>query len=383
MGNEQNYIKYAKLSGYKSIRHLECDFLPGLNLIIGDNGTGKTNFFEFVYKCMHHEYANFRDIHAEIGYVDDSKTERPLSWKWSAASRPVETIDKFIHSTPEEDIVFSGLSGTGVYLMPEYVSFSLPELYVMDKELTLTFDKSRRAILDDDNNSLPHFLGLVFNFSASFYLKDIEVEDENKVYDKLTELVDFTYYSFRKAVQHYSPVEDFRLSKSLRVVRLDTRNLEIRNVVFEYKLNGEWYSWKSLSDGTKRMLYLIANLCEIYLFLGTENGNRIEESFKPSIVFIEEPELGIHPHQLHLMLQFLKECAQEQQLFLATHSPQVLDILSEKEFDRIIIAEITPEKGTSFRHMTDSEKTKAGIYLKEVGFLSDYWRYSDFQRTDK
>lgn len=380
MGNEQNYIKHVKLSGYKSIKDLECGFLPGLNLIIGDNGTGKTNFFEFVYKCMFREYVNFGDIHALINYVDEGKTERPLSWKRGVATRPVETVDKFIHSVPDEAIE---AGANGIYSVPEYVSFSLPDLYVMDKELALLFNTDKRTVLIDDNNSLPLFLFLAFNFSASFYLKDIEVEDENKVYEKLTEFVDFTYYSFRKAVQHYSPVEDFRLSRSLRVVRLDSRNLEIRNVVFEYKLNGEWYSWKSLSDGTRRMLYLIGCLCEIDLFLGTEDGVRIEESFKPSIVFIEEPELGIHPHQLHLMLQFLKECAEDQQLFLATHSPQVLDILSENELNRIVIAEITPEKGTTFRHMTDGEKDKAGIYLREVGFLSDYWRYSDFQRTDK
>ena len=42
----QAYISKVHLKGYKSIKDLEIDFKPGLNIIIGPNGSGKTNFLE-------------------------------------------------------------------------------------------------------------------------------------------------------------------------------------------------------------------------------------------------------------------------------------------------------------------------------------------------
>ena len=40
----QAHISRVHLKGYKSIRDMEIDFMPGLNIIIGPNGSGKTNF---------------------------------------------------------------------------------------------------------------------------------------------------------------------------------------------------------------------------------------------------------------------------------------------------------------------------------------------------
>ena len=62
------YISRVQLKGYKSIRDLAIDLLPGLNIIIGPNGSGKTNFLTFLAD-------KFKDIEesnstAEIDYQE-------------------------------------------------------------------------------------------------------------------------------------------------------------------------------------------------------------------------------------------------------------------------------------------------------------------------
>ena len=47
------YLKEVHLSGYKSIKDVEIDFQPGLNIIIGKNAAGKTNFLKFLNNSYH------------------------------------------------------------------------------------------------------------------------------------------------------------------------------------------------------------------------------------------------------------------------------------------------------------------------------------------
>ena len=61
---------------------------------------------------------------------------------------------------------------------------------------------------------------------------------------------------------------------------------------------------------------------------------------------------------------------------MTTHSPQVLDMLSEKELDRITICTLDPKKGTQFRKLSREKQAQARRYMKEELHLSDYWRYS-------
>lgn len=42
--NTPYYLSKARLKGYLTIKDCEVEFKPGLNIIIGKNGVGKTNF---------------------------------------------------------------------------------------------------------------------------------------------------------------------------------------------------------------------------------------------------------------------------------------------------------------------------------------------------
>ncbi|MEY4927547.1 MAG: hypothetical protein RI894_1983 [Bacteroidota bacterium] len=46
------YFKNVHLKGYKSIKDTQIEFLRGLNIIIGQNGSGKTNFFGILRRCI-------------------------------------------------------------------------------------------------------------------------------------------------------------------------------------------------------------------------------------------------------------------------------------------------------------------------------------------
>ncbi len=109
----------------------------------------------------------------------------------------------------------------------------------------------------------------------------------------------------------------------------------------------------------------------------------IETNKIDKIILLEEPELGIHPDQLHKLLLFLRQQSEKHQIIITTHSPQVLDMLNEDELDRITICELDEKKGTQFRKLKKAQIATAKQYMSEQGlFLSDYWRYGSLEATN-
>jgi predicted ATPase len=98
------------------------------------------------------------------------------------------------------------------------------------------------------------------------------------------------------------------------------------------------------------------------------------------VFLMEEPELGIHPHQLNSLMCFIKETAQQKQFIITTHSPEVLDSISANELDRIQIMHYDEARETAIITRIPAEK-QAIIqkYMQEEGFLSDFWKYSDLE----
>jgi predicted ATPase len=97
--------------------------------------------------------------------------------------------------------------------------------------------------------------------------------------------------------------------------------------------------------------------------------------------FIEEPEIGVHPKQLGKLMTILKEQSQYKQIILTTHSPDVLDVLTINELDRIFVCKLNNE-GTKLYKLDEKRRLKAKAYMTEVDYLSSYWRMSDLENVE-
>ena len=102
-------------------------------------------------------------------------------------------------------------------------------------------------------------------------------------------------------------------------------------------------------------------------------------SHQGGLVLVEEPELGVHPHQFDKIMTFLKEQAEDKQIIVSTHSPQALNHLTVDELDHLMIAKFDNKKGTQIKHLTPAQTKKAKAYINKVGFFSDYWLLSDLE----
>lgn len=381
--NTGYYLSEVELSGYKSINNVKTSFKNGLNVIIGANASGKTNFLSFLYKTLNYSYNEFFEFTSKLFFagIEEITIE--------AKSKPFEDQLEG-HLKLEREEVKPSVKVNGKVLNDEkntlmavtsLVSHGLPNDYlIIDKPLSFKIYKNVAVDLIDYVLKLetPYFIKKVM--ARLFFSLDKKSHNSlesirKEIYDSLNELD-----AIKQFVLKYSPIEDIRLNDNFNVFFDEEKDIfTINNLFIEFKTEGSWYPFSSLSDGTKRLVYVISEVaCKTDLVFTKKSIDFNPVNIKRGIL-LEEPELGVHPHQLMSLMQFLKEQSREKQIIITTHSPMTLDVLEEDELDRIIVASYNQEKrSTELKHLSEETKAKAKRYMEE-DYLSDFWKYSDLE----
>lgn len=92
----------------------------------------------------------------------------------------------------------------------------------------------------------------------------------------------------------------------------------------------------------------------------------LSDSRLPDVLFIDEPELGLHPHALALVAEMVKRIAQTKQVFVATQSPYLVDCF---DLENIIVA--TLEEGATVLRKLPRDKYQT--WLDDDYLISDIW----------
>jgi predicted ATPase len=111
-----------------------------------------------------------------------------------------------------------------------------------------------------------------------------------------------------------------------------------------------------LSDGTLRYLCLLAILLH---------------PNPPSVIGIEEPELGLHPDIMPTIAELLKQASERTQLFVTTHSDALVSALSDTP-ESILVCEGTPD-GTTMKRL-NAEHLREWLDKYSLG---EIWRMGE------
>ena len=106
-----------------------------------------------------------------------------------------------------------------------------------------------------------------------------------------------------------------------------------------------------LSDGTLRFLCLLAILLN---------------PTPPPLTCLEEPELGLHPALLIMIAELLQDASTRTQLIVTTHSPQLVDKLSP---DQVVVVNKDESGATSFERLTSKKDLRRWLKKFSLGEL--------------
>lgn len=406
-------IRNIKIENYKSIKDLSIRLNEGLNILIGDNGAGKSNFLHFLMTQVMSDFrgliyrggrakedfykgANY-SIDIEYTYRNDIFTthfsslnsrikrlkvgfdnQRILKFSKYKNGKPVyKNIELVIDRKKEEDNLYSEatkkirqeIRSTGMSSSIQIIPFDTPsELAYISQPGKLIFKDGGQV---DEESSIRYnsYLFLMFDFELAEKLVESSIKKINESAIEKIKSVVFDTFEGKKRVNKlaqslktFTPIQDIRLNENINAYVVDG-NIIVENIILNFKVSNNWVPWSYLSDGTKRLFLIFTEIL-------TRNS---------PVILIEEPELGVHPSQLYNLLNFLKRQSLEKQIIISTHSPISLDILGPEELDNIIITKMT-KAGTKMQHLNPSQKSKAQAYIKKVNSLSDYWLHSDLEK---
>ena len=75
---------------------------------------------------------------------------------------------------------------------------------------------------------------------------------------------------------------------------------------------------------------------------------------RPSVILLDEPELGLHPYAITLLASLVKQASVETQIILATQSPILLDYFDPED---VLVADRV-EGDTQFTRLDSAQLTE-------------------------
>jgi predicted ATPase len=351
------------IKGYKSFRELELPLAP-VNVLIGANGSGKSNFIS-LFKMLHHLAKGELQLHvAQSGGADQilhygrKVTDELLLRLWFRRGdnlangyecylKPAKDRllidyevtffpDRARYSTP-----YRGASYGGVYeesLLNTWAKYSKIAGYVYD-----TIQSWR----------LYHF----HDTGETARMKQMgDIYENHRLLPDAGNLAAYLYLLREKFPAHYQTIVE-----TIRLAAPFFGDFSLRPHPFNpEKIRLEWHERGSdlvfgpnaLSDGTLRFI------CLATLFLQPQEN-------MPATVVLDEPELGLHPYAIKLLAEMVYSAAEHTQVILATQSVPLVNQFSPQ--DILVVDRI---EGVSTIRRLDAAEIEH--WLDDYG-LGDLW----------
>ncbi len=313
-------LESITVKGFKSIASIEKLMLGAINVVIGPNGSGKSNFIG-VFSFLH----AIREGQLQEYVIKAGGADKVLHFG-SRTTRSLEVHISFAGEMNQYQITLGATDTDQLYPSSEKVYFwdtsyrspywealevSGVEAGISDPEQHSKVARHVRGHLD--RWRLYHFHD---TSSSSPMKKTADVNDNQYLRPDGSNLPAFLYYLQRKHESSYSlirrtvqQVTPFFDDFVLQPQRLNENKIRLE---WRHKGSEAYFDASSLSDGTLRFIALAT------LFLQPD-------SHRPSVILVDEPELGLHPYAITMLASLVKQASVKTQVILSTQSPFLLD----------------------------------------------------------
>ena len=365
-------LESISIKGFKSIRDVEVE-LRDINVLIGANGSGKSNFLEVfsflqvVYPTRLSERSKNEALRQYVARVGGAGKLLHFGPKLTDSIEIRITFDSFGHfaismvGTDNDSLRITMMAAkSSLEPFSELPLKSQPQVNEDTADVDSTgqnfFDEARSNLLSswrlyhfhDTSRSAP--IKKTANLHDNRYLRPDGSNLAAFLY-LLREKHEHSYRFLRNTVRLVAPFfEDFVLEPM--ALNEDTIRLE-----WKHKGTDAYFDVSSLSDGTLRFIALATLLQQ-------------PTQLRPSVILLDEPELGLHPYAITLLASMVKSASVDTQVILATQSPMLLDYFEPED---VLVADRV-DGATEFRRLDSDE---LAVWLEDYS-IGELWEKNYF-----
>lgn len=348
-------LQHIKLKGFRSIRELDLELLP-LNILIGSNGAGKSNFisfFKFMNKLLEKELQ--LHVRTQLNGADRTlffgrKTTEKLSLDlhFSPNGYRAELVP-----TTDDTLVFA----------KEYALFYGDEIGYQGGTQTHTLAKAGAL-----ESALPKPGTSRAAEHVARYLQDWRVYHFHDTSDTARVKAAYSIHANDRLMAQGDNLAAFLYGirdtdAFQRIVRTIQRVAPyFQNFVFQpeandlirlrwkHKSSDDYFDATMLSDGTLRFICLATLLLQPNM---------------PTIILLDEPELGLHPFAMQLLAALMRSASEKTQIIASTQSVTLANQFDWQ--DMVVVDQI--DNASVFRRLQEAEVAE---WLKTYK-MGDVW----------
>jgi predicted ATPase len=353
---DRGELKRIRIEGFRSIHKCDIELSP-INVLIGSNGAGKSNFiaaFRLLQSVLDRELKLYvaRAGLSSLFFNGPKVTEEiRLEVFFGNNSYGFDLVP-----TEDNNVVFRRefFGDNGALVNESNVGRGHGES-LWDKGTEDPIAQYVKPILEQQNWRVYHF----HDTSATARVKLEHNLSNNLMLQQ--DAANMASYLHRLRMNHHTHyrqiVETIRLIAPFFddfVLQPNESNLE--KIVLRWKQRGceDVFNASQLSDGTLRFI------CLATLFLQPSE-------LQPATIIVDEPELGLHPYAIAVFAEMVQQASVDKQVILSTQSVELLD-----QFDAhdVIVVDHDEHKGSMFRRLdADQLESWLGEYT-----LGELWK---------
>ena len=384
-------IKQLRMQSFRGIYDLTLDFDTRLNVLVGDNGSGKSSILNCLSVYLNHisDEVKFLD---QIGYDlnrfttpkfmdvfldDDIATGSKEKIKIHVESNLNNLNSQCFIEMNRDDTCklltqIDDLDLSTSLLRTVFLTKNIPIMIYYSVKRDLLFDDSQspkditsNSIIDIYNRA---FTGGQVVFKEFFEWFRILEEVENELIRDSPNYRDRQLESVRQVIYTFLP--EF---KDLRIRRRPELRMTVTKNDAELTIN-------QLSDGEKNLLAMVGDLARR---LAIANPEMEKPEHGSGVVLIDEIELHLHPKWQRMVIPALLRTFPNCQFIITTHSPQVLGEVKDGKIYRLantesgVTAEIVRTYGRDSNRILEDEMGVPKRSQKIKDGLRDLFRLID------
>jgi predicted ATPase len=362
-----NALDYITIQGFKSIASVEKLALRPINVVIGPNGSGKSNFigaFAFLHAIRE---GRLRD------YVTAAGGAEKVLHFGSKTTKEIRLHLSFTNEVNQYELKFLPTGDDGLFPSKEVAYFWDESAFPPAAAWSLPAQhQGREAGISDPEADGPALfvrnrLGRLQVYhlhdtsSSSPMRKTAKVDDNTFLRPDGSNLTAFLYYLREKHQASYSLIQRAvqRVAPFFDDFQLKPRNLNPDDIKLEWrhKNSDQYFDASSLSDGPLRFIVLAT------LFLQPEE-------YRPSVILVDEPELGLHPYAIEMLASLIRQASVNTQVIVSTQSSLLLDHFAPED---VLVADRV-DGGTQ---LTRLDSAKLAAWLEDYS-LGQLWEKNEF-----